>query len=43
MKSPRPTHPKLKGPVTWTYFYLYVILDLPTGRQASSAAMWLAG
>ena len=25
---PRSTHPKLKGPVTWTYFYLYVILDV---------------
>ena len=25
---PRPTHPKLLGPVKWTYFYLYVILDL---------------
>ena len=25
---PQPTHPKLKGPVKWTYFYLYVILDV---------------
>ena len=26
--TPRPTHPKLLGPAKWTYFYLYVILDL---------------
>jgi putative transposase len=25
---PRPTHPKLKGPAKWTYFYLYVLLDV---------------
>ena len=25
---PRPTHPKLLGPKKWTYFYLYVVLDL---------------
>jgi putative transposase len=25
---PRPTHPKLKGPVKWTYYYLYVLLDV---------------
>ena len=25
---PRPTHPKLLGPVKWTYFYLFVILDI---------------
>ena len=25
---PRPTHPKLLGPAKWTYFYLYVILDV---------------
>ena len=25
---PRPTHPKLRGPVKWTYYYLYVILDV---------------
>ena len=25
---PRPTHPKLKGPVKWTYYYLYVLLDI---------------
>jgi putative transposase len=24
----RPTHPKLLGPAKWTYFYLYVILDV---------------
>jgi transposase InsO family protein len=28
VKLPRPTHPKLKGPVKWTYYYLYVILDI---------------
>jgi putative transposase len=28
VKSPRPTHPKLKGAVKWTYYYLYVILDI---------------
>lgn len=25
---PRPTHPKLLGPAKWTYYYLYVILDV---------------
>ena len=25
---PRPTHPKLLGPAKWTYFYLYVLLDV---------------
>ncbi len=25
---PRPTHPQLLGPVKWTYFSLYVILDV---------------
>src|SRR5271163_1020034 len=25
---PWPTHPKLLGPQKWTYFYLYVILDV---------------
>ncbi len=25
---PRPTHPKLLGPVKWTYYYLYVLLDI---------------
>ena len=25
---PRPTHPKLRGPVKWSYFHLYVILDV---------------
>jgi putative transposase len=25
---PWPTHPKLKGPAKWTYFYLYVVLDV---------------
>ena len=25
---PQPTHPKLLGPAKWTYFYLYVILDI---------------
>ncbi len=28
MQLPRPTHPKLRGPVKWTYYYLYVILDI---------------
>lgn len=28
VKLPRPTHPKLKGPLTWTCFHLYVILDI---------------
>ena len=28
VKSPRSTQPKLRGPVKWTYFYLYVILDI---------------
>jgi len=26
--TPRPTHPKLLGPAKWTYFCLYVILDV---------------
>ena len=25
---PRPTHPKLKGPSTWSWYHLYVILDV---------------
>jgi putative transposase len=25
---PRPTHPKIKGPIKWSYFHLYVILDI---------------
>ena len=25
---PRPTHPKLKGPTTWSWYHLYVILDV---------------
>jgi putative transposase len=25
---PRPTHPKLLGPQKWTYFYLYVVIDI---------------
>src|ERR1039457_6962265 len=25
---PRPTHPKLRGPVKWSYYHLYVILDI---------------
>ena len=25
---PRPTYPKLKGPATWRYFHLYVLLDV---------------
>ena len=28
MKFPRATHPKLRGPVKWSYFHLYVILDI---------------
>jgi putative transposase len=28
VKFPRSTHPKLKGPVKWTYYYLYVIIDI---------------
>jgi len=28
VQFPRSTHPKLKGPVKWTYYYLYVILDV---------------
>lgn len=28
MQFPRPTHPKLKGPVKWLYYSLYVILDI---------------
>jgi putative transposase len=28
VRLPRPTHPKLKGPAKWTYYYLYVILDI---------------
>ena len=28
MQFPRPTQPKLKGPEKWTYYYLYVILDI---------------
>jgi len=25
---PWPTHPKLRGPRKWTYYYLYVMLDI---------------
>ena len=32
VQLPRPTHPKLMGPVKWTYFYLYVILDIFSRR-----------
>jgi len=32
VQLPRPTHPKLKGPVKGTYFYLYVILDIFSRR-----------
>jgi putative transposase len=28
VRFPRATHPKLKGPFKWTYFNLYVILDI---------------
>jgi len=28
VKLPRPTQPKLLGPAKWTYYYLYVILDI---------------
>ena len=32
MQFPRPTHPKLMGPAKWTYFYLYVIIDIFSRR-----------
>jgi putative transposase len=25
---PRPTHPKVKGPIKWSHFHLFVILDI---------------
>jgi putative transposase len=28
VKSPWSTHPKLRGPLKWSYFHLYVILDI---------------
>jgi len=28
VKFPRATHPKLRGPIKWSYFHLYVILDI---------------
>ena len=35
---------KLMGPVKWSYYYLYVILDIPSaGSGQVSAAMWSAG
>ena len=32
MQLPRRNHRKLMGPVKWTYFYLYVILDIFSRR-----------